>query len=57
MTNTKTTRPVSFVPFSKSRVDIIIPFHGQYKKVTALIQSIVISVKINSNCLVEDLIS
>lgn len=34
-------------PFSKSAVDIIIPFHGQYDRVISLINSIIISVKSN----------
>jgi len=45
--NTKKSRPLSFELFSKSKVDIIIPFHGQYDKVSKLIQSILISVKSN----------
>lgn len=45
--NTKTAKPLSFVPFSKSKVDIIIPFHGQYEKVASLVQSIIVSVKSN----------
>lgn len=34
-------------PFSMSRVDIIIPFHSQYEKVSRLIRSILLSVKSN----------
>lgn len=34
-------------PFSRSRVDIIIPYHGQFGKVAKLIYSIVSSVKSN----------
>jgi GT2 family glycosyltransferase len=45
--NTKKSKPLAFEPFSKSQVDIIIPFHGQYEKVSKLIQSILISVKSN----------
>lgn len=33
--------------FSNSKVDIIIPFHGQYEKVRRLIESIILSVKSN----------
>lgn len=35
------------VAFSRAKVDIIIPFHAQYEKVSSLIQSILISVKSN----------
>ncbi len=45
--NTKVSRPLAPVPFSKSRVDIIIPFHGQYEKVSSLVQSIIVCVKSN----------
>lgn len=45
--NTKKSRPLSFELFSKSKVDIIIPFHGQYEKVSKLVRSILISVKSN----------
>ena len=34
-------------PFSKSKVDIIIPFHGQYEKVRRLVESIMIGVRSN----------
>jgi len=34
-------------PFSASRVDIIIPFHSQYEKVSRLVQSILVSVRSN----------
>jgi glycosyltransferase involved in cell wall biosynthesis len=48
MTNiTKVAKPLVPVPFSRSRVDIIIPFHAQYEKVVSLIESILISVKSN----------
>ena len=47
MSNTKTSRPLAPVAFSKSRVDIIIPFHAQYEKVMSLIQSIILAVKSN----------
>jgi len=47
MENSKTARPIIPVPFSRSRVDIIIPFHGQYEKVSSLIQSILLGVKSN----------
>jgi GT2 family glycosyltransferase len=33
--------------FSKSKVDIIIPFHGQYEKVRRLVESIMIGVRSN----------
>lgn len=45
--NTKISKPLSTLPFSKSRVDIIVPFHGQYEKVIALIESIMVAVKSN----------
>lgn len=45
--NTKVAKPLVSVPFSKSRVDIIIPFHGQYEKVTSLVESILLAVKSN----------
>lgn len=38
---------IATVPFSKSKVDIIIPFYGKYEKVSALIRSILFSVKSN----------
>ena len=40
-------RPLEFKPFSRSAVDILIPFHAQYEKVTELIKSILFSVKSN----------
>ena len=43
-------------PFQRAKVSIIVPFHGQYEKVTKLLKSIVIAT--NSNpyeiCLVDD---
>jgi GT2 family glycosyltransferase len=52
MTDDLTTKPKLIVeiknnPFTRSRVDIIIPFHGQYDKVSRLIYSIVMAVKSN----------
>lgn len=47
MENSKIARPLVPVPFCKSKVDIIIPFHGQYEKVSSLLQSILLSVKSN----------
>lgn len=44
---TSKARPMSVTPFSKSCVDILIPFHSQYEKVSNLVRSIVISVKSN----------
>lgn len=41
------TRPMTVKPFSMSRVDIIIPFHSQYERVSSLVRSIIISVKSN----------
>jgi GT2 family glycosyltransferase len=43
-------------PFSRSPVDIIIPFHGQYQKVTRLVESILFATKSNPYqiCLVDD---
>lgn len=40
-------RPLEVKPFSNSRVDIIIPFHSQYERVSQLLKSILISVKSN----------
>lgn len=40
-------RPISIKPFSMSKVDIIIPFHSQYERVSELIRSIIVSVKSN----------
>lgn len=34
-------------PFSRSKVDIIIPFHGQYEKVARLIDSIILTTRSN----------
>jgi GT2 family glycosyltransferase len=45
-TNRKS-RPLSLKPFSTSRVDIIVPFHSQYERVSELIRSIIVSVKSN----------
>jgi GT2 family glycosyltransferase len=45
-TNRKS-RPLSLKPFSTSRVDIIVPFHSQYERVSELIRSILVSVKSN----------
>lgn len=47
MDKTHKSRPVEFKLFSRSPVDILIPFHSQYEKVSELIQSIIISVKSN----------
>lgn len=43
-------------PFSRSKVDIIIPFHGQYEKVTRLVESILYLTRSNPYqiCLVDD---
>lgn len=43
----KISKPVSLVPFSTCKVDIIIPFHSQYEKVVSLIKSIIFSIKSN----------
>lgn len=40
-------RPMEFKLFSRSAVDILIPFHSQYEKVSELIKSIILSVKSN----------
>jgi GT2 family glycosyltransferase len=40
-------RPMAFKPFSRSAVDILIPFHSQYERVSELIRSILLSVKSN----------
>jgi GT2 family glycosyltransferase len=40
-------RPIGERPFSRSKVDIIIPFHAQYERVSALVRSILVSVKSN----------
>ena len=45
--NNHTSRPLAFGPFSRSAVDIIVPFHGQYEKVSELVRSIVVAVKSN----------
>ena len=45
--NTKIAKPLVISPFSNCKVDIIIPFHSQYEKVTSLIRSIIIAVKSN----------
>lgn len=41
------TRPLEIKPFSMSKVDIIIPFHSQYERVSRLVRSIILSVKSN----------
>lgn len=38
---------MGFTPFSRSPVDIIIPFHSQYERVSDLVRSILMSVKSN----------
>ena len=43
----KKSKPLEYTPFSRSKVDIIIPFHGLYEKVSALVESILIAVKSN----------
>jgi GT2 family glycosyltransferase len=45
--NVSKARPMEIKPFSRSAVDIIIPFHARYEKVSELIRSILISVKSN----------
>lgn len=40
-------RPVGSRLFSRSKVDIIIPFHAQYERVSTLVKSILMSVKSN----------
>jgi GT2 family glycosyltransferase len=47
MEKTQKLRPLEIQPFSRSPVDILIPFHAQYEKVTQLLKSILISVKSN----------
>lgn len=47
MDTSRKARPMGIKPFSNSRVDIIIPFHSQYEKVSRLIRSIILSVKSN----------
>lgn len=47
MENNRKARPMEIKPFSNSRVDIIIPFHSQYERVSQLIRSIILSVKSN----------
>jgi GT2 family glycosyltransferase len=44
---TQKIRPMEFKLFSRSAVDILIPFHSQYEKVSELIKSILLSVKSN----------
>lgn len=43
----KKSRALEFKPFSRSPVDILIPFHAQYERVSELIRTILISVKSN----------
>ena len=52
----KMARTVRFERFSRSPVDIIIPFHGAYQKVTRLVESILFATKSNPYqiCLVDD---
>lgn len=40
-------RSMIFTPFSRSPVDIIVPFHAQYERVSELIRTIMVSVKSN----------
>ena len=47
METNRKTRPFGVKPFSMSRVDIIIPFHSQYERLSELIRSIIFSVKSN----------
>lgn len=47
MDTNRKARPMGLVPFSRSKVDIIIPFHAQYDRVSELLRSIVVSVKSN----------
>ena len=47
MEKTVKSRPMEFTPFSRSPVDILIPFHAQYEKVTELLKSILTSVRSN----------
>ena len=47
METNRKTRPLSVKPFSMSKVDIIVPFHSQYERVSELIRSIIVSVKSN----------
>jgi len=47
METNRRARPMEMQPFSRSRVDIIIPFHAQYERVSALVRSIITSVKSN----------
>jgi GT2 family glycosyltransferase len=52
----KIARPMKFEIFSRSKVDIIIPFHGQYNSVIRLVESIIYTTKSNPYhiCLVDD---
>ena len=47
METSRRAKPIGMKPFSRSRVDIIIPFHAQYERVSALVRSIILSVKSN----------
>jgi GT2 family glycosyltransferase len=47
MEKTQKSRPLELKPFSRSAVDILIPFHSQYERVSELIRSILMSVKSN----------
>ena len=54
--NTKKSRALKYEEFSRSPVDIIIPFHGQYERVKTLVKSILIACRSNPYqiCLVDD---
>jgi GT2 family glycosyltransferase len=57
MTEEKTFHiPIEAANFSRSRVDIIIPFHGEYSRVSALVESIWMLTRSNPYqiCLVDD---
>lgn len=45
--NNHKSRPIAMGPFSRSAVDIIVPFHSQYEKVSSLVRSVLLSVKSN----------
>jgi len=56
MNQNNTARPITQSNFSRSPVDIIIPFHGQYDKVSRLVKSILKATLSNPYqiCLVDD---
>lgn len=52
----ETREKIEIRPFSRTPVDIIIPYHGQYEKVSKLVESILVGIRSNPYqiCLVDD---